>query len=154
MIGWWRDRSLREQRLLGLLGIIVAALLLWFAVVQPFRRAYDATIAARQNSARDLADVRAIADELARMPPIDARQSAGPLPAAARSAAESAGFTPSRVEIQDEIVILTIDAARPQPFFAWVAGLRGKGLVVDRLNAHPNADNTLAITIGLRRPRS
>lgn len=148
---WWRQRTTREQRLLWLLTVIAVPVLLWFGVVRPIAVGWRVALDHRDTAARDLDDVRALANEIARESHADVRPSPGPLAEAAKAASEAAGFTPLRAEAQGETTVLSYEAVKPQAFFAWVAGLGKRGLVVERLNAHPNADRTLAASITLRR---
>ncbi|TZG29040.1 type II secretion system protein GspM [Sphingomonas montanisoli] len=150
---WWRQRTTREQRLLWLLIVIAVPILLWFGVVRPIGIGWQAALDHRNAAARDLDDVRALADEIARESRADVRPSPGPLADVAKAASEAAGFTPLRVETQGVTVVLSYEAVKPPALFAWVAGLGKRGLVVERLNAHPNADRTLAASITLRRRR-
>ena len=151
VLGWWRERSTREQRLIGLLIVIAVPILLWFGVVRPIGTAMQAATDHRNDAARDLDDVRTLADEITRESRADVSPSPGALTDADKAASEAVGFTPLRVEAQGETAVLSYEAVKPQAFFAWVAGLGKRGLVVERLNAHPNADRTLAASITLRR---
>ena len=42
---------------------------------------------------------------------------------------------------------MTIDAARPQALFGWVAQMEGRGLTVDLLSARANPDRTVAVEL-------
>ena len=71
----------------------------------------------------------------------------------ARTAA-AAGFTGARISGQGASrATVSLDAARPQALFGWVAQMEQAGLVVERLRAQANADHTLAaeMTLGARR---
>jgi general secretion pathway protein M len=45
---------------------------------------------------------------------------------------------------------VTIESARPQALFGWVASLERRGLAVERLRAQANADRTLTAEIAFR----
>jgi general secretion pathway protein M len=70
-----------------------------------------------------------------------------------RTAAAS-GFPGARVAAQGPgRASVSLDAARPQALFAWVAQMEAQGLVVERLRAQANQDRTLnaEMTMGARR---
>ena len=48
---------------------------------------------------------------------------------------------------------VSLDAARPQALFGWIAQMEQAGLVVERLRAQANQDHTLSteFTLGVRR---
>jgi general secretion pathway protein M len=150
---WWRGRTARERGLLAVLAILAVPMLLWYGVGRPFGLLLDHDRMRRDEAGRMLGDVRAMAAELGTLDGRHVQPLAGPLPRAVRSAAEAAGFTVSRVDpTSGEGVVLVLDAVRAQPFFTWLATVeQRRGLVVERLTAHPNSDSTLAISVTLRR---
>jgi general secretion pathway protein M len=153
LLFWWQGRTVREQRLLGLLAIIAIPMLLWFAVVRPLGHLLDHQRLQRDTAERMLADVRTMAAELDRIRASPVQGRAGLVSAAVRADAEAAGFTVSRVDSDGpDGAILVIDAVRDQPFFTWLATSEQRhGLIVTRLTARPNSDATLAVSVSLRR---
>ena len=151
ILAWWRQRTPREQGLLILLALIAAPVLLGYGVVRPMDRALDRARLMRDSAARDLADTLLMAGRIrgADRP----RHAATPIDAAVRNEAERAGFAVATLTGDGEGVMLTIDAVRPQPFFAWLAAVRQHGLIVTRLAARPNVDTTLSVSLRLRRAR-
>jgi len=149
---WWRQRSSRERRLLAVLAVIAVPTLLWYGVVRPMDRALEAGQRARDVEARNLADVLLMAGRIraADRPIRDTR----PVDALILADAERAGFTVASVARDGEGALLTIDAVRSQPFFAWVAAMKQRrGMIVTRLTARPNADATLSIAMRFQRAR-
>lgn len=140
---WWRDRSVREQRLLLVMAALLAVTILWLGIYRPIQSGLSNGRERHQEAVVRLGEVRAQAAAL---------RGAGtvrlPVPLAAfvtQSAAE-AGFANATVAPQgDRRVSLSISSARPGPVFAWLASLEARGVVVERLVARANADPTLTI---------
>ncbi len=152
---WWRSRTLREQRLLlamaGLLGLV----LVWLLVIRPID---DSLSAARERHADvvlRLAEARGQAAALRGLRAAPASTLPGPLTTVLSAAATEAGFTAPRVEPQGEgAALVIIDSARPQALFGWVRQMEQRhGLLVDRLSANANSDQTLAVQVGFRERR-
>jgi general secretion pathway protein M len=152
---WWRGRTLREQRLLGLMFGLLFLLLAWLLVVRPLD---DALAAARE---RHGAAVIALAEAKVRAAEIDRLQKQAPAGAMrpamtiVNESAVGAGFAiRSLDEVGAGAVRLVLDSVRPQAFFGWVAEMEGQGLVVVQLTARPNADRTLAAEVTFRPRRA
>lgn len=140
-LAWWSARSPREQRLLAVMGALIALILVWLLVVRPLAGALDAA------KARHAAAVAALAEARARSP---AARHAGPDRAAApvaarlRQSAAEAGFAAARIENAGPgQVSFAIDAARPPALFAWIAAIERSGIRVETLQARRNPDRTL-----------
>ncbi|MDQ3140534.1 MAG: type II secretion system protein M [Pseudomonadota bacterium] len=152
MIGWWRTRSLREQRLLLAMGALALLLLSWLLVIRPLG---DALSSAKE---RHGAAVVALAEANAQADAIRAAQSGPqvaltePIDALVSRAATEAGFPIARLERQSASqVTLVLDAVRPQAFFGWIdAQEQASGLIVEQLIATPNTDQTLAVQVTFR----
>jgi len=152
LIRWWRERTPREQGLLALLALIAVPILLWYGVIRPFDHMLDRAQRARDADAQTLADILLMANRINHAD--RAVRDGLPADVAVRSEAERAGFTVSRVARDGQGAVLTIDAVRPQPFFAWVAAMKQRrGLIVTRLTARPNGDSTLSISARFERAR-
>jgi general secretion pathway protein M len=149
---WWRTRTLREQRLLlamlGLLGVV----LLWLLVLRPLN---DSLASARE---RHGAAVLALAEARARAAAIGTLQQrrpaalGAPLEVVLEQSAADAGFTPVRVQREGaNQASMAFENVRPQAFFAWVRRMEGdRGLIVERLSATTNSDQTLGVEIAFR----
>jgi general secretion pathway protein M len=69
-----------------------------------------------------------------------------PLDALVSRTAADAGFTAARVTAGGPTIArLTLDAARPQALFGWIATLEAQGVRVERLQARANPDRTVAV---------
>jgi general secretion pathway protein M len=148
---WWRGRSPREQRLLLVMGVLLALVLGWLLVVRPLDGALDA--AKQRHGAAVLAAAEARAEADVRRRAAQRPRQAPPLliDGLISQTATEAGFTGARIAAQGPgRASVAIDAARPQAFFAWIAGLEQRGLVVQSLRAQANPDRTLSTEAVLR----
>lgn len=152
---WWKERSGREQVLLAIMGLLVAVLTLWFAVVRPLdgwvrdgRETYRQALADRAALDRSIAEIRTIrAHPVAPLPK--------PLTQGLRDVALQAGFS----DVQSEpgangAVRLSIAAVRSEAFFPWLRTVvQRHGLIVESMNALPNSDRTLSVVVTVRERR-
>jgi len=143
MSAWWATRSERERKLLLVMFGLLALVLVWLLVVRPLGDALD-----RAKQRHNVA-VLALAEARARSSPGGARTGGPPslpLDALVRRTATDAGFTAARVTGGGpNIARLTLDAARPQALFGWIASLEAQGVRVERLQARANPDRTVAV---------
>ncbi|MGQ4658968.1 type II secretion system protein GspM [Lysobacter sp. F6437] len=61
---WWQSRELREQRMLAMMFVAVAAFALWFGVVAPLQHMRDAARDRRDSAAADLQEVTQAVDAI------------------------------------------------------------------------------------------
>jgi general secretion pathway protein M len=149
---WWRTRTLREQRLLLAMFALLALVLAWLIVIRPLN---DALSEARE---RHGAAAQAVAEARAQVALIENLQKApvtavtGALDAMISQSATDAGFPVSRVEREGtNRATMIVDSVRPQAFFAWVEQMEtSRGLIVERLRATANSDQTLSVQITFR----
>lgn len=148
-LGWWRERSLREQRMLLVMGALLAVTILWFGIYRPIQDALSSARARHQESVVRLAEIRAQRDALRTG---GGPAATGPLADLVNRSAAEAGFANATVAAQgDRRVSVSIPSARPGPVMSWIAGLEAQGVVVERLNARANADPTLTVDLVLAR---
>lgn len=140
---WWRERSLREQRMLLVMTALLAITIIWLGIYRPIQAGLSNSRERHQEAVVRLGEVRAQAEALR-----GAGTARLPLPLATlvtQSAAE-AGFANATVAPQgDRRVSLSISAARPGAVLPWLASLESRGVVIERLVARANADPTLTI---------
>lgn len=138
--GWLDGRSLREQRLLMLMGGLFAAVLLWFGVITP-TLAWRADAAERRAEAE--ADLALIEAGTARIKGGASSMGADQVQAAARRVADAGGvnavFNPL-----DDGVGFSINGASTATLFGWLAALKSEhGIDARVLTVSENADATL-----------
>jgi general secretion pathway protein M len=149
---WWRSRTPREQRLLLVMFGLLAVVLAWLLVVRPLG---DALSAAKE---RHGAAVVALAEAKARAAAIGEAQGSrpsvlsGPLDALISQSATEAGFPVTRLDREGAgRVTLVVSAARPQALFGWVNEMESaRGVIVERLKASANSDQTLSVQVTFR----
>lgn len=149
---WWRTRSLREQRLLLAMFGLFAIVLAWLLIVRPLN---DGLAAARERhgaAAVALAETRSRADAVTALGKTPRAALGGPLDGILSQAATEAGFTVTRIEPAGQNqATLVMQSVRPQAFFGWVGQMeKTRGLIVERLTATTNSDQTLAVQVTLR----
>lgn len=148
---WWRTRTLREQRLLLAMFGLAALVLAWLAVIRPLSDALSDAKARHNEAVLALADVRAAAEQIRgaqRAPPSGF---SAPVDTILSQSANEAGFTVTRVDREGPSqATVIIGAVRAQAFFGWVAQMENRGLIVDRLAATTNADQTLSVQATFR----
>ncbi|MEA3031942.1 MAG: ral secretion pathway protein [Sphingomonadales bacterium] len=148
MSDWWALRTPRERVLVGTMLALLALVLAWLAIVRPLSDALDAAKARQQAAALALGEARA--RRAIALPPAPS----GPVDSLAATTLAEAGFPGARVTSHGPgRASVTLDAARPQALFGWVAQMERRGLVVDRLRAQANPDRTLSAEIVLQAGR-
>jgi len=150
MNAWWDARSARERLLVGTMLVLAAILLLWLLIVRPLADALDAAKMRHGDAAVALAQARARARPLGQSAPA----AAGPIEAIVARTAGAAGFPGARIAASGPgRATVSLDAARPQALFGWIAQMEQQGLVVERLRASANPDHTLSaeMNLGARR---
>ena len=143
---WWDGRSVREQRMLMVMGLLVAAVLIWLLVLRP---AWAWREAAAERRVEATASLTRIESGLAGQTPTDARATLAlaEVEQAARSAAEAAGLT----------VVLSVDGQGGIAFdasgvtsaglFGWLSTLEADyGVETRAVTVVENADATLDAT--------
>ncbi len=151
VVGWWRGRTTREQRMLLAMSALLGATLIWYGIIRPLD---DALADARARHGRAItaeAQARGVADAIA-----DLRRTrpAGldlPVRVFVPGAATAAGFTVTRSDpFEPDGVSIVMASVRPAAFFTWLAGMQSRGLVVEALSASPNPDRTLSVQFTVR----
>lgn len=148
---WWKTRTLREQRLLLAMAGIAAVVLAWLLVVRPLGDALSAAKERHSAAVVALADVRAQVAAIEQASGTAPANLGAPVDVVISQSATEAGFPATRIERNGtNQATLSVAAVRPQAFFGWVAQMEGRGLVVARLTATANADQTLAVQVTFR----
>ena len=149
---WWSQRTEREQRLLAVMFGLLALVLAWLLLVRPLAAALDAARLRHGEAVVALAEAKARAAPSSGRAPV--APVALPIDSLISRTATEAGFTGARIAgLGPARASVTLDSARPQAFFAWIASLESEGLEVERLEARPNPDRTVAAETVLRAGR-
>lgn len=148
-LAWWRERSLREQRMLLVMFALLAVTLLWLGVYRPLQARLSSARERHQEAVVGLGEVRAQAEALRGS---RATAPAGPLAELVTRSAAEAGFANATVAPQgDRRLSVSVPSARPGPILGWIAGLEAQGVIVERFQARANSDPTLTVDLVLAR---
>ena len=153
-LAWWNGRSLREQRLLAAMIAMVVIVVAWLGILRPLAAARESAETRHARAVVALGQVRTLGGALdaARQRPTPAIDE--PLVAFLGRSAVDAGLPVERLEAEGtDRAALTIIAVRPPAVFGWIQRVEVRhGLMVERLSATRNPDNTIAIQATFRRP--
>lgn len=148
-LGWWRTRTVREQRLLLAMFALLAVTILWLGIYRPLQAGLSAARARHAEAVIALGETRARAAALGVLRKGSAAPRGALLPLVQQSASE-AGFAAATIASQGERrVSVSIPSARPAAAFGWIAALEARGVVVERLSAKANSDPTLTLDMTL-----
>lgn len=151
ILGWWRVRTVREQRLLLVMLGLFALLLGWLLVIRPLSDALDSAKRRHGAAVAALAEARACSEAAQRLRSNGPSSAQLPIDGFISRTATEAGFTGARVAGHGPSrASIAVDAALPQAFFAWVRLMERRGLVVESLSARANQDRTLAVEAAFR----
>lgn len=149
---WWRTRTSREQKLLlAMIGLamVVSA---WLLIIRPLGDSLSRARERHGDAVLAVAQARAQARAITGLRQVTPTQLTMPLDSLLTQSATEAGFPITRVEREGaNQATITIQPVRPQAFFAWVNQIEARnGLVVERLTANTNNDQTLQVTVTFR----
>ena len=142
---WWRLRSVREQRLLLVMGALFLVVFLWIGIIAPIADARSSAWARHEEAVATLGRVRTDAAAMRAMARRPAARLEAPLATVVSNAASAAGFASAGVTAQGTArVTVAIAAARPGALFPLIADLERRGILVERIAVRANADQTLS----------
>ncbi len=149
---WWEGRTVREQRMLAVMAVLLAAVLVWLAVVRPVLDWREAAAAERTRAEADLAFVQAglrlTAPTATARPVIDVE---GFEPLVTRTAA-AAGLNLTTGMDASGLLGFRIPDASSSALFGWLSALeRDHGIAVASLGVIENTDATLQVEGALSR---
>lgn len=150
---WWRDRSGREQWLIGFMVALLAVVVLWLVVMRPLAAARASAEARLTAATVGRADVAAMSGAIRTAEARTAPGRAIPLVEQVSQRAAAAGLTIETLQATgDGRVTLRIAAVRPPAILGWIAEIEARdGMIVDRAAMTPNSDATVAVDLTLRR---
>lgn len=148
---WWSQRSSREQRMLIVLGALLAAMILWLGLVRPLDNALADARARHGRAVLALADARAQAAAIRGLERVRPPALPAPIQVYVGGLAGEAGFMLAKVEPESsDQVHVAINAARAPALLVWVSDLERRGLVVERFSARANSDATVVADFSVR----
>ena len=140
-LAWWEGRTLREQRMLAVMGLILLAVVIWLAVVRPAWAWRDAAADERARAENGLILARQAATRL----PVAAGQGSADIQPAVQAAGDAAGVTPVMGMAADGGLGFTLANVQTAAAFGWLAALHDRGVEATGLSVVENADATLTV---------
>ncbi len=148
---WFQALSHREKVMIGILGVLVALVVGYYAIVAPFINAYVSAQKSYADAIESQARIEAKVAALTAPADKTVRPVTGPLDVFISQNAGEAGFAVGRLDPQtDGTVRLAIDSAKPTALFGWLATLEARGISVEELAVNPGGNETVTATILLR----
>ena len=152
---WFAGRTVRERRLIALMGLVALFVLGWLLVVRPL---LDAEVAGRERYAASVERLSAVRERMTALAATDGQRVAsaraiGAVDLFVAQSAADAGFTLDRNDPAGaDRTDVAIATARPTAVLGWLNGLEGSGVAVDQLSVRPaEIAGTVAVTASLRR---
>lgn len=150
LTSWFTGRTRRERYMLLVMAGLMAIVVVWLGIILPIndslaaaKRRHADALAAEATVARQVATIRSLRRGAVRLP--------APLAAMVTQSAVEAGFTGAQVTpVGREAVDVAIPAARPQALFAWLEGLRGRGIFPVSLAMRVAEGQTVSVEMRLR----
>lgn len=138
---WWDGRTLRERRMLAIMGLAVAAVLVWLVVLRPAWAWRAEAAETRAVAEADLALVQAATGRLA------AGQASGDVDVSAVVAEVGSitGLTPVMGMSADGGLGFSLTNVSSTSAFGWLAALHERKVEATSLNVVENADATLQV---------
>lgn len=141
IVALWDGRSLRERRMLAVMGVLVLGVIAWLGVVRPLDGWRADQARARVAAERQMAQVQtAVAQRGAR--PTEAVD----LQALVASTALTAGVQPTLGMSEGGRLGFRLERVTTAQAFGWLAALEEGGARIEELGVVENADGTLGVT--------
>ncbi|RHW16965.1 type II secretion system protein M [Sphingomonas gilva] len=147
---WFAGRTKRERYMLLVMGALMAIVIVWLGIVLPVndalaaaKRRHAEALETEATIARQVGAIRSLRDDAVRLP--------APLAEVVTQSAAEAGFTGAQVSaVGSDAVDVAIPAARPQALFAWIDGLRGRGIFPVSLAMRAGSGQTVSAEMRLK----
>lgn len=148
---WFHALSQREKILIGVMAVLVALVVGYYAILSPFIGAYETAEQRYSEAMESEARIAAKVDALTAPADKAVKPVAGPLDVFISQNAGEAGFAVGRLEPQTNgTVRLAIDSAKPTALFGWLASLERRAISVEELAVNSGVNETVTATIILR----
>jgi general secretion pathway protein M len=142
----WDGRTRREQRMLAVMALLVAAVVLWLGVVRPITQRRDAAARDRVRAESELAQVRVAIARLAPAKPGQSPTDAQGLEPVVRQSAGAAGLEITTGMDASGRLGFSAPRAPSAAVFGWLAALETThGLRPVSLSVVENADASLQV---------
>lgn len=139
---WWDGRTLREQRMLTVMGLAIAAVLVWLLIVRPAWAWRADAAEARAVAEADLALVQTATGRMVRT---DAASSDVDVAAVVAEVGSITGVTPVMGMSPDGGLGFSLTNVSSTAAFGWLAALHDRKVEATTLNVVENADATISV---------
>lgn len=139
---WWDGRTLREQRMLAVMGLAIAAVLIWLLIVRPAWAWRADAAEARAVAEADLAMVRTATGRLSGG---DGATGAVDVSAVVAEVGGVTGLTPVMGMSADGGLGFSLTNVSTAAAFGWLAALHDRKVEATTLNVVENADATISL---------
>lgn len=147
---WFAGRTRREQYMLLVMAGLMAVVIVWLGIILPVgdalaasKRRHAEALEAEATIARQVRTIRSLRGAAARLP--------ASLATVVTQSAREAGFTGAQVNPAGaDAVDVAIPAARPQALFAWIEGLRQRGIFPVSLAMRAAEGQTVSVEMRLK----
>jgi len=138
LLGYWEQRSTREQWMLGVMFALLGLTILWLGVARPLANAREDSREALRIATDRNAAIRAKVKLLKALPPATAAGPSAPIAQVVGQSAGEAGLTLERAQGQgDDRIDIAIASVRPVALLSWIAALEAQGIRVETIRAQP-----------------
>lgn len=141
VVALWDRRSLRERRMLAVMGILMLGLLAWLGVMRPLDGWKADQARARVAAERQMAQVQTAVVQGGGRP-----TEAVDLQALVASTATTAGVQPALGMSEGGRLGFRLDRVTTTQAFGWLAALEQGGARIEELGVVENADGTLGVS--------
>ncbi len=149
---WFNALTQRERLLVGVLGVIIAALVLVYGIILPVGAAHDAAHERHRAVTEQAGRVQAGLAMLKNAPERSASAPSQSLNITIAASAEAQGFTlQSNQPRGNDATAIIIPAALPGPALVWLNELENQGIQLETLTMTPSPDGKLSLNASLRR---
>lgn len=140
-LAWWEGRTLREQRMLAAMAVLILAVVVWLAIVRPLHIWRETAASDRLRAENGLLLVRSATAELA-----SERSGGGvDIQRAVEAAGAASGVSPVMGMAPDGGLGFSLANVHTAAAFGWLSALHDKGVDVSSLSVVENADATLTL---------
>lgn len=139
---WWDGRTLREQRMLTVMGLAIAAVLVWLLIVRPVWAWRADAAEARALAEADLALIQTATGRMVRT---DAASSDVDVAAVVAEVGSITGVTPVMGMSPDGGLGFSLTNVSSTAAFGWLAALHDRKVEATTLNVVENADATISV---------
>lgn len=148
---WFAGRSIREKRLLTVMGVLLVVTVVWGLILRPVSDAMAGARMRHTDAVIRLGDTATRVDALRQARERRAAPLVGTLADTIRIRAEEAGFPLASVDPDPAGgVRIAIQSARGAALTGWLARLERSGIIVESVQMTDNGDRTVAARLLLR----